>query len=108
MKRILKLLQLIGRYWIDLAKANVTLAKQLLSPRMELEPEIIEIDTRSRTPLEILALSNMITSIPGTLTLDVEPGERLVVHVLSDPEGAAEDIRKRLEEPLLAVTRPSS
>jgi len=108
MKRVLKLFPLVIRYGFDFIVANLTLAKQLLSPRMQIDPEIIEIETETRSPAEILALSNMITATPGTLTLDVEPGERLVVHVLSDGEEAADAIRERLEKPLLEITRPPS
>lgn len=108
MKRILNFFRLFLRFSVDFAAANFSLARQLVSPKMKLEPDIIEIDTRAYSPAEILALSNMITSIPGTLTLDVIPGERLVVHVLSDPDGSAEAIRERLENPLLEVTRSSS
>lgn len=54
-------------------RANFALARQLQPPRMELNPEFFEIDTEANTPVEIPALSNMITSTPGTLTLDIEP-----------------------------------
>ena len=107
MKRILKLIQLGIRFFFDLVRANVALARQLLSPRLSLKSEIIEIETDVSSPAEILALSNMITSIPGTLTLEIEPGKKLVVHVLGDAEDAAAAIREHLEEPLLEVTRKS-
>lgn len=101
----MKLLVLLAHYLVDFVRANVTIARQVLSPRMEIEPETIELNTQVETPVEVLALSNLITFTPGTLALKVEPGERLVVHVLDDAPGAAEAIRVRLEEPLLEVTR---
>ncbi len=101
----MKLLLLLSHYFVDFVRANVTIARQVLSPRLEIEPEIIELETAVESPVEVLALSNLITFTPGTLALKVEPGERLVVHVLDDASGAAEAIRLRLEEPLLQITR---
>lgn len=101
----MKLLLLIIRYFWDFIVANLVLARQLLSPRLEFSPEVIEIDTQVTSPAEILALSNMITFTPGTLTLDVKPGDKITVHVLTDGAKAKQAIRKRLEEPLLEITR---
>jgi multicomponent Na+:H+ antiporter subunit E len=101
----MKLIKLIARYLLDFIRANLSVAWDVLSPRPHIEPETIELETKVETPLEILALSNLITFTPGTLALDVEPGGKLVVHVLKDGEGAARAIRERLEEPLLEITR---
>jgi multicomponent Na+:H+ antiporter subunit E len=101
----MKLLRLIVRYLCDFVLANLSIAKDVLSPNPRIEPETIELQTEVETPIEILALSNLITFTPGTLTLDIEPGGRLVVHVLKDGDGTAAAIRDRLEEPLLAITR---
>ncbi len=101
----MKLLALVMRYIADFVRANFTIARQVLSPRLEIEPETIEIETGVESPLEVLALSNLITFTPGTLALQVEPGKSLVVHVLDDAPAAAEAIRDRLERPLLEVTR---
>ncbi|MEM9478685.1 MAG: Na+/H+ antiporter subunit E [Verrucomicrobiota bacterium] len=104
----MKLIILIARYTLDFIRANLVLAKQVLSPRMELEPETIEIDTKVESDLEILALSNMITFTPGSLTLDLVPGEKITVHFLLDGQETADDIRDRLEKQLLEITRKSS
>lgn len=101
----MNLLKLIARYLFDFIRANLSVAKDVLSPHPRIDPETIELETKVETPLEILALSNLITFTPGTLALDVEPGKKLVVHVLKDGEGAARAIRERLEEPLLEITR---
>ena len=101
----MKLLKLIARYLIDFVLANLSIARDVLSPKPRIEPETIELETRAETPIEILSLSNLITFTPGTLTLDIEPGERIVVHVLKDAEETSRAIRERLEDPLLEVTR---
>jgi len=104
----MKLIRLIGNYVTDFIAANITIARQVLSRRIEIEPETIVLDTEIAKPSEILALSNMITFTPGTLTLEIEPGKKLVVHALDDSEGARKAVRERLEQPLLAITRKKS
>jgi len=103
----MKLLLLIFRYLIDFTWANLLLAKQLLTPGLKLEPQVIRLETKVESPLEVLALSNMITFTPGTLTLDLQPGKEITVHVLSDGEKVAKMIKERLEQPLLEITRKS-
>lgn len=105
--KILLVIKLALRYSFDFARANVTLAAQLLSPRMKIKAQTIEMDTEVTHPIEILALSNLITFTPGTLAVDVKPGEKLTVHVLASGDGAeaSHQIRQRLEEPLLEITR---
>ncbi len=101
----MKLLRLIICYLIDFTKANLSIARDVLSPHPDIHPETIELETRVETPLEVLALSNLITFTPGTLALDVEPRGKLVVHVLKGGDGVAGAIRERLEGPLLEITR---
>jgi len=101
----MKLLILIVGYIIDFVRANFTIARQVLSPKINVESETIELETSVETPIEVLALSNLITFTPGTLALEVEPGKRLIVHVLDDAPAAAQAIRERLEKPLLEITR---
>lgn len=101
----MKLLRLITCYLIDFIRANLSIARDVLSPHPAIEPETIELETRVESPLEVLALSNLITFTPGTLALDVEPGGKLVVHVLKGGDGVGTAIRERLEDPLLEITR---
>ena len=54
MKRLTAIVKLYVRYTIDFWLANLTIAKQVLSPRLSIEPEIIELDTKVEKPLEIL------------------------------------------------------
>ena len=101
----MKLLRLLVTYAVDFVRANVTIARQLLSRDLQIDPEVIEMETEARTQVEMLALSNLITFTPGTLTLEIEPGKKLTVHALNDGPAARRAIRERLEKPLLAITR---
>ncbi len=102
----MKLLRLFLRYVADFILANITIARQVLSPRLDLHPEIVEIETKVKSPLEVLALSNMVSFTPGTLVLEIDPEEEsLLMHVLDNAEEQAESVHEHLEEPLLEITR---
>ncbi len=101
----MKLLTLITRYFADFIRANLMIARQVLSPRLDIHPGTVEIEIEAESPLEVLVLSNMITFTPGTLAIEFEPGRRIVVHVLDDAPAHASAIRERLEKPLLEITR---
>ena len=105
MRRLTAIVKLYVRYTIDFWLANLTIAKQVLSPRLSIQPEIIELDTKVETPLEILTLANLITFTPGTLVLGIDPGEKVRVHVLNDAEEAKKSIPRDLEAPILSITR---
>ncbi|MDF1850866.1 MAG: Na+/H+ antiporter subunit E [Verrucomicrobiales bacterium] len=104
-RRFFAALLLFVKYTGDFWKANITIARQVLSPKLEIEPESITLDTKVEKPSEILTLANLITFTPGTLVLDVEPGDHVVVHVLDKADEARESIPRDLEQPILKVTR---
>lgn len=107
--KLLLLIKMMARYVFDFTLANLVLAKQVLSPHMTLQSKVIEMDTEIEKPIEVLALSNLITFTPGTLTIEIDPGKKLSVHVLgTHPEDAGEQIQERLVEPLLQITRKRS
>lgn len=55
----------------EMLVANVQVAWDAVTPRWRLEPGVVELPLRCRTPLEITTLANLITLTPGTLTLSV-------------------------------------
>ncbi len=57
-------LRLYVSYTIDFWKANIQIAKQVLSPNLQINPEIIVLDTKVEKPLEVLTLANLITFTP--------------------------------------------
>ena len=71
----------------EVVKSSVEVARVVLRRRIEVEPQIVDIDGSSLGPVDQALLGNSITLTPGTLTLDVHEG-RLLVHALT-PNGAA-------------------
>jgi multicomponent Na+:H+ antiporter subunit E len=71
---------------IELIRANMDMARRVLSPSLPLNPALVEVTTALKSPLGRLTLANSITLTPGTLSVDVEQ-ERLIVHWIEVPPG---------------------
>lgn len=88
----------LGYFWFflkELVKANVAMAKLVLTPALPLNPAIVKVRTRLTHPVGRLLLANSITLTPGTLTVETK-GEWLYVHWVvaesTDPEAATQAI----------------
>ena len=66
----------------ELVKANLAVARIVLSPALPLTPGIVKVRTRLRSRVGRLLLANSITLTPGTLTVELD-GEWLYVHWVS-------------------------
>jgi multicomponent Na+:H+ antiporter subunit E len=66
----------------ELFKSNLSLAKIVLSPGLPLNPGIVKVRTRLKSPMARLLLANSITLTPGTLTVEMT-GEWLYVHCVT-------------------------
>lgn len=68
-------------FFRELVLANINVVRWVYSPRLDIRPGVVRIDTRLKTPIGRLALANSIALTPGSLVLDVE-GDTLVIHWL--------------------------
>lgn len=82
---LLALLRYVIYFLYALLKANLDLAKRVLSPDMKIHPHMVEINTTMQSDLGKLFLANSITLTPGTLTVDVYE-DRMLVHWIDCPE----------------------
>lgn len=77
-------------YWpwlvIEIIKANIDVAKLIMSPKMRITPTLIRIKASQTSDLGQVIYANSITLTPGTISIDVANGE-ILVHALSR-EGA--------------------
>jgi len=71
----------------EIFKSNFHVAKIVLSPKLNISPSIVIINTKLKNELNKTILANSITLTPGTLTLDLSD-DKLIVHCL-DMEAAA-------------------
>ena len=89
------------RFLLELLKANIQVAKVVLSPRIRIRPGVIAYRMGVKTDGGITLLANSITLTPGTLSVDVSPDQRtLYVHALDirDPRETETEIREHLEK----------
>ena len=89
-----------GYFLVALVKANLRLARLVLTPGLPINPGFVKVRTRLQTPMARLLLANSITLTPGTLTVEIE-GEWLYVHWVTtdaaDIEGATHEIVEGFE-----------
>ncbi len=83
-----------------MVKANLDVARRVISPRLPINPGIVKVRTKLKTNAGKLALANSITLTPGTLSVDVV-GQYLYIHWIDvrspDIEEATQDIVKGFE-----------
>lgn len=106
-RRIFKIIAFIIFYVKELIKANARVAFDILSPKLKFIPGVIAIPLQAKTDIEILALANLITMTPGTLSLDVSTDRRVIyIHVLhiDDIEKTRRSIMEGLEKKILEVS----
>ena len=90
----LSLIRLIFGYVPYLIKeivvSNLEVAKIILSPKLELQRNLIEIGAHQKTEIGKVVMANSITLTPGTVSVSME-NDRILVHCLSF-EGAEDDL----------------
>jgi multicomponent Na+:H+ antiporter subunit E len=78
------------RYWPwliwEIVLANIDVIKRILSPKLDISPTLFTAKTSQLTDLGVVIYANSITLTPGTVSVDINPGE-IQVHALSQ-EGA--------------------
>jgi len=73
----------------EIVKANIDVARRVLSPRLPIRPQMIRVKSTQKTDLGRVIFANSITLTPGTVSVDMLD-DQIVVHALTD-EAAAED-----------------
>ena len=87
-----------------LVLSNLDVAYRVLHPKLPIDPGIVRVETRLKTPLGRLLLANSITLTPGTITVEMR-GKDIYVHWIkvaaTDPVAATAaivgDFEKYLE-----------
>lgn len=98
----------LGVLAVHVLRANLDVARRVLTPSLPIRPGIVRIRTGLTSPAGQTLLANAITLTPGTLTVDVgaEPGV-LYVHWIDveqpDVQAATERIAGRFERLIARV-----
>ena len=93
-------------FMIALIKANIDVAKRVVSPSLPINPGIVEFKTELTNDFAKMVLANSITLTPGTVTIDVIDN-MFYVHWIDveteDPQQAFKLIAEPFEKVLLKI-----
>jgi multicomponent Na+:H+ antiporter subunit E len=76
----------LAAFLAALVRANLDVARRVLSPSLPIRPGVVVVRTRLTSSLGRLVLANSITLTPGTLSVDVR-GDTILVHWIDCPPG---------------------
>ncbi len=81
-KGFLLFLKYIYRLVIEIIKANIDVAKIVLSKNMDIQPHFFKVPLHVKKDLNKVIYANAITLTPGTLSVDIEE-DYILVHALT-------------------------
>lgn len=104
-----RLFQIVKYFFVfigALLKANLDVAKRVLSPSLPINPGIVEFETELKSDFAKMILANSITLTPGTITVDLVDN-RYYIHWIDvtseDPKEAHREIAKEFEDILIKI-----
>ena len=104
--RVHRVIGLMMYFLWELVRANLRLALDVATPRFQMTPGIIAVPLDVTRDTEILLLSMLINTTPGSVALDVSPDRKvLYVHVMymTTPDAARNEIKTGFERRVLGV-----
>ena len=104
--RVHRIFGLAAYFVWELIKANLRLALDVATPRFHMKPGIIALPLDASEDGQILLLSMLINTTPGSVALDVSPDRKtLYVHVMyiDTPDAARAEIKQGFERRVLGV-----
>ena len=97
MLKIYYIFSFIVFYLLKLVQSNLYIAYDILSPKMNTNPGIIEAPLTLKSDFGLLLFSNLFCMTPGTLVMDISENRKIVlVHALysSNPVGILAEIQE--------------
>jgi multicomponent Na+:H+ antiporter subunit E len=104
--RVHRVIGLMMYFLWELVRANLRLALDVATPRFQMTPGIIAVPLDVTRDTEILLLSMLINTTPGSVALDVSPDRKILyVHVMymTTPDAARNEIKTGFERRVLGV-----
>jgi multicomponent K+:H+ antiporter subunit E len=99
-------LRLLGRVLVDIAVANIEVARLVLGPIGRLRPAFVTVPLAVSNPHVATMLASIVSLTPGTVSVDIDlEAGTLFVHGLdvADPEALTQAIKARYEAPLKEI-----
>ena len=66
----------------EIAKSAWDVSRIIVDPRLPISPRLVRAKTSQKTAVGVVTYANSITLTPGTISIDVKPGE-ILVHALT-------------------------
>jgi multicomponent Na+:H+ antiporter subunit E len=104
--RVHRVIGLVAYFFWELVRANLRLALDVATPSFHMKPGIIALPLDATTDAQILLLSMLINTTPGSVALDVSADRKILyVHVMymDTPNAAREEIKDGFERRVLGV-----
>lgn len=95
-------------YLGEIILANIQVAYDILTPQHRMKPAILAIPLDVKTDFQLLAINNLITMTPGTLSLDISPDRKTIyVHAMyvDDINAVKKEIKDAFEKRILEMSR---
>ncbi len=105
-RRPLRALWIFAVFLWELSKAGIAVGLLSIRPRIQLNPGIVAVPLATRDDFEISLFANLITLVPGTMTVDVSTDKStLYMHVLdaTDPDYQRNDVKGSFEGNIIAA-----
>lgn len=103
-KLIIFIVLYIPVFIFELIKANLDIARRVLSPKIPLNSGFVKVKTELEGDFGKLTLANSITLTPGTLTVDVNENE-LYIHCVDVPGETEEENQKAISSTFERILR---
>ncbi|AVR44520.1 Na+/H+ antiporter subunit E [Christiangramia fulva] len=103
-----KLILLLVFFLYELVKANLEVAYEVITPKLNMTPGIIMVPLDVQSNMGITLLANMISLTPGTLSIDVSNDRKvLFVHAMyiKDRDQFIYSIKNGFERRILEITK---
>jgi multicomponent Na+:H+ antiporter subunit E len=103
-----KVVAFVFYFLSELVKANLEVAYEVITPKLNMTPGIVAFPLEASTDIEISILANLISLTPGTLSLDVSDDRKvLYVHsmYITDREAFIAELKNGFERRLLEILR---
>lgn len=83
---------------IAVMKSNLDVAKRVISPKLPINPGVVEVKTKLKSRIGRLFLANAITLTPGTITVDIVDDSLFIHWIFIDSEDQEVATKKIVED----------
>lgn len=108
LRRVFACFKLLFIFISELTQSSVLVLKQILSPRLKIQPGIFRYETVLRSDIELTMISLLLTLTPGSVVMEVMPDENILFVHAMDVENERDAILSQLknfEKAIMEVTR---